>query len=411
MEKVRVGVVGLGWIFLEAHLKAYAELNEAKLVALCDFDEANLKRGERATKRAMERRVRALEDSGDEDIAREVRNDIEGLRLYSDYRELLDKERIDLIDICTPPNSHSFIAIDALRRGLNVMAEKPMDSSWLDCIEVLEAVKESGKLYQHNENWIYEPLWYNARKIIDSGAIGEVVLMFLATAHSGPEFSSWFWTPEIGGGGALLDNGIHALTTSWFLVGFDRKPVRIKAAEPYGLATRMKKRIIAGRYQDVAVEDDAHILVEFEDPESGAWATSHVEGSWSWRDSRETIIIGTNGSIEFIHEEGKSALKITDSFDNTRIIEVQGPSGFYRGFYGEIRNMCNCVVTGIKPICDELIGAEAQAMVGAAYLSQARGRRSVTLDEFKEFAMDIKKREKKNASQVLIGELIAGLRK
>ncbi|HID91310.1 TPA: hypothetical protein EYP44_05055, partial [Candidatus Bathyarchaeota archaeon] len=60
--------------------------------------------------------------------------------------------------------------------------------------------------------------------------------------------------------------------------GFERKPVLVKAAKPYGVSIRMKTRILRGMFRQVtAVEDDAHVLVRYEDGETGAWSTAHIE--------------------------------------------------------------------------------------------------------------------------------------
>jgi len=86
-----------------------------------------------------------------------------------------------------------------------------------------------------------------------------------------------------------------------------------------------------------------------------------------------------------------------------------GKVTWVQSFEGEIRNMCNCVLNDVKPICDEHIGAETTAIVQAAYLSQKRGMKPVTLDEFKRYAKRIKEREGKRASEVLLRELLKGI--
>ncbi|HID91309.1 TPA: Gfo/Idh/MocA family oxidoreductase [Candidatus Bathyarchaeota archaeon] len=117
-----------------------------------------------------------------------MREDLGSMKTYTDVKDMLSKGELDLVDVCTPPESHDDVAIEALNSGANVMVEKPMARMYLECLDVVEAVEDSGKLYQHNENWIYDPRWYNARKFIESGAIGEVQLIFMAGAHglSGP---------------------------------------------------------------------------------------------------------------------------------------------------------------------------------------------------------------------------------
>jgi predicted dehydrogenase len=409
LKRVKVGVVGAGGIFRIAHLPAYPDVMEAELISLCDVSEEALKEARKITEKIYLETAKRAEEGGDKELSERLKEDAESLRTYNDLDEMLSKEDLDLIDICTPTKYHSLIAIEALRRGVNVMAEKPMARTYLECLEVVEAVEESGKLYQHNENWLYSPIWYNMRKFIESGVIGELQLTFLATAHGGPEWASWFWDPEIAGGGALLDNGVHAITCSWFLTGFDMKPTVVKAAEPYGICIRMRTRILQGRFKPFEVEDDAHVIIRFEG-EDGSWSTAHVEGSWSYRDSLDTRVIGTNGIIRPIEKDEETSIEIIDATEGRREIPL-GQVTWVQSFKGEIRNMCNCVLNGTKPICDEKIGTETTAIVQSAYLSQKKGKKPVTLEEFKKYAQKIREKEGKNAPEVLLKELLKGIRR
>ena len=411
MDRVRVGVVGTGGIFRGAHLKAYAEIPELRLTALCDVSKTSLDAAIQQMKAVYGQRIAKATEEKDGDTAERLKADLENVKVVRDYTKMLQATKPDLVDICTSPDFHTPVAIAALRAGCHAMCEKPMARTWLECVDVVEAAEKTGKFYQHNENWLYDPPWYTARKLIDSGAIGEVQVVFLATAHGGPEMGPGFWNPMVSGGGSLLDNGIHAITASWFTVGMDKKPVRVKAAEPYGLTIRMPRRLLSGVYSDVEVEDDGHILIHFENEAKGSWATAHVEGSWSHRDSLDTMIVGTNGVMKFVTVEGTPYAEIADAFGHTRQVAVSGPTwAFYpSSFYGEIRSMCLSVLRNAKPFCDERIGAESSAIVGAAYLSQARGKIGVEVEEFKAFAEGIRKEHGEKAPGVLIRTCLEGI--
>jgi predicted dehydrogenase len=409
MKRVKVGVIGSGGIFQGAHLPAYPDIAEAHLAAICDVSESALKIAERRVRSLYRERAQKALEEGNSELAERLNGDAEELKTYLSLSEMLSKEDLDLVDICTPTKFHSQIAIEALRSNVNVMCEKPMARTYIECLEVIEAVEDAKKLYQHNENWLYHALWYNAKKFIESGAIGEPQLIFLATAHGGPEWASWFWDPEIAGGGSLLDNGVHAITCSWFLSGFDKKPTIVKAAEPYGICIRMKTRFIQGMFRRFEVEDDAHVLIRFDD-EGGRWVTAHVEGSWSHRDSMDTAIIGTSGEIRPETRGEETNLVIRDAKGDRREFNL-GKISWVQSFAGEMRNMCNCILSNTRPICDEKIGAETTAIVQAAYLSQKRGMKPVTIEEFKKYALEIRDREGKKASDFLLKDLLGGIRK
>jgi len=162
-------------------------------------------------------------------------------------------------------------------------------------------------------------------------------------------------------------------------------------------------------FKPFEVEDDAHIMIRFED-NNGTWSTAHIEGSWSHRDSMDTEIVGTNGIIRSIVKEGDTFIEITDASGGKKEFNL-GKVTWTQSFGGEIRNMCNCVLNKVKPLCDENIGAETTAIVQAAYLSQKRGKKPVTLQEFKKYALEIREKEGKNAPNTLLKELLNGIKK
>ena len=409
LDRVKIGAVGLGGIFRGAHLPAYTQVEEAQLVAICDVSEDALKRAERTVKRVYEERAKGAEEEGKPDLAERLRGDLEGISTYKDVGEMLSKEDLDVVDVCTPTKFHGSVAIEALRSGVNVMVEKPMARTYLECLDVIEAVEESGKLYQHNENWLYSPLWYTLKKVIESDVIGEPQYILVSQAHGGPEWATWFWNPDIAGGGALLDNGVHAITISWFLAGFEMEPKVVKAAEPQGVCIRMKTRILQGMFRPFEVEDDAHVLIRYEG-DDGKWATALVEGSWSHRDLMNDRVVGTDGEIERVARNGDTILKVKGHGEAVKEINL-GKVSWVTTFIGEVRNMCNCVMNGVKPLCDERVGAETTAIVQAAYLSQKLGKKPVTIEEFKSYVQKIKEKEGEKAPEVLLKDLIAGIRR
>ncbi len=407
MDRIKVGVVGTGGIFQGAHLPAYPEVKEAKLTVLCDISSEALKTAERRMKNLFFKKAREAENEGDVEKAERLREDAEEIKVYKSPEEMFEREDLDVVDVCTPTKFHNTIAMEALKSGLNVMVEKPMARTYIECLDVMEAVEDTGRLYQHNENWIYDITWYTIKKFIESEVIGEPQYIIISQTHGGPEWASWFWIPEIAGGGSLLDNGVHAITTSWFLSKFEKKPVTVKAAEPYGICIRMKTRIIQGAFKSFAVEDDAHILVRYED-DSGSWCTAQIEGSWSYRDSMETKIIGTGGEITPTLEDGLVSIRISSPLGE-RTIPI-GKRSWILSFVGEIRNMCNCILNGEKPLCDERIGAETTAIVQAAYLSQKKGKKPVSLEEFKEYALKLREKAGEDAPKIMLKEMLEAVK-
>jgi predicted dehydrogenase/phage shock protein A len=415
--RVRVAAIGTGGIFRGAHLPCYPLIPQAKLVALCDPDSNALQQAYHRLQNLTAEQIERARERHDDDAIERLMRDLDEVRLFSDIGEVISEVQPDLVDICTQPVLHVPLAIKALEAGIHVMCEKPLCRSWLESERLIATIQRTGRFYQHNENWLFDPDYYTASKLIHAGAIGEPLLMFLATAHGGPEGNPKFWNPEFGGGGSLLDNGIHAIGAAWFLSGLKKRPTVVKAVEPFGMAIRMPLRIIDGHYQTVTVDDDAHILIRFEDAETGAWTNAHVEGSWSHRDSPDTVVIGTTGRLYFTSQEGRRYVVITDAYDReVRRIEATGPTWQFwpSSFYGEILNMVQCIRAGRPPLCDAQFGADCSAVVGAAYLSEKNGRRAVHLDEFREFAHSIAQRypnDPQAADDALVETLLSAVRK
>ncbi|MEM2762456.1 MAG: Gfo/Idh/MocA family oxidoreductase, partial [Candidatus Bathyarchaeia archaeon] len=117
MKRVRVGVVGSGGIFQGAHLPAYPDIAEAQLAAICDISESVLKAAERRARGVYQERMQKAKDEGNIDLAERLREDIDNLKTYTSFSEMLSKENLDLVDICTPTKFHAPVAIEALKNG------------------------------------------------------------------------------------------------------------------------------------------------------------------------------------------------------------------------------------------------------------------------------------------------------
>ncbi len=415
-QRVRVAAIGTGGIFRGAHLPCYPDIANAHLVAFCDPDSTAQKLTRKRYDGLVDTKIAQCKERGDTDTIERLERDREQIKFYEDISQIIAEVKPDLVDICTQPVLHAPLAIQALDAGINVMCEKPISRSWLESERVIAAVKRSGKVYQHNENWLFEPDYYTVKKLVDSGAIGELAMMFLTQAHGGPEGNPRFWNSDFGGGGSLLDNGIHAIGAAWYVAGLHKTPTLVKAAAPFGMSIRMPHRIIDGRLQQVTVDDDAHILIRFEDAQSGAWSTAHVEGSWSEQDSPDTAYIGTTGSIKMVDTDGKRFAVVTDAHGHeSRRLRVSGSNWQHwpSSFYGEIQNMVECLRNGVPSVMTAEFGADCSAIVGASYLSEKNGKRAVTLDEFRQFAHDIAARypdDPTGADNALVDSLLSAVR-
>ena len=148
---LRGAIIGFGEVARNGHWPAYANSREAKIVAVVD--------------RTDERRQ----------IAREA---LPGVATFSTIEELAAGAEIDFVDICTPPALHGEPMLAALRKGWNVLCEKPL---LLDLVELEKArtlARETGRAIVPVHNWKYAPIVRRATEMLRSGD-------YRATARSG----------------------------------------------------------------------------------------------------------------------------------------------------------------------------------------------------------------------------------
>ncbi len=141
----------------------------------------------------------------------------------ADYRELLAREDIDAVDICTPNNSHHEIALAAAAAGKHIYCEKPLAMTVAEAVVMAQAVERAGVKSQVTFNFRFFPALARARQLMDEGFVGRV-FSFRGRYHRSSYIDSakpmsWRLRREITGGGALFDLGSHILDLLYFLLG------------------------------------------------------------------------------------------------------------------------------------------------------------------------------------------------
>lgn len=140
---------------------------------------------------------------------------------FDDWRDLLALD-LDLLFVCTPNYLIPTIAVAALDQGKHVFCEKPPGRSLEDIVQIraAEARNPGGRLL-FGFNHRHHPGIVDAKAIIDSGALGEILTLRGVYGKGGgyDYHTSWRNDPEVGGGGILLDQGIHMLDLFRLFVG------------------------------------------------------------------------------------------------------------------------------------------------------------------------------------------------
>ena len=140
-----------------------------------------------------------------------------GARVYQSLEEMLADPGVGAVVISTPPDIHERIAVAALVSGKHVIVEKPMANSLDACRRMIEKARETGRVLTVGFNHRYFPAIKELKAAVASGALGRLAYVRGFAGHTGlKEFKSpWMYSKDVMGGGALLDNGIHASWTEW----------------------------------------------------------------------------------------------------------------------------------------------------------------------------------------------------
>ena len=235
-----VALIGCGGIAVN-HLQAIGYLDNVKVVALCDI---------------KPEKAQAL-------------NEKFGLnaKIYTDYIEMLNTEKLDAIHVATPHYLHAPMTIEALNRDVNVFLEKPMCMTRQEIADMLDAEKNSNAracvCFQNR----YNPSTLMAKKVAeeDGGAISAYGCIFWERTKPYYTESGWRGTYATEGGGVLINQAIHTLDLVCQFLG---KPKKLWATK----ANHHLKGVIE-------VEDSCEGLICFENGKrANFYATTSFEG-------------------------------------------------------------------------------------------------------------------------------------
>lgn len=141
----------------------------------------------------------------------------------TDWRRLVEREDIDVIDIVAPSNMHKDIAIGAAQNGKHVLCEKPLALNLPDAREILAAVRKAGVRHQIGFNYRFAPAIQLAKQMIDAGRLGRIHHfrgLYLQDFIIDPAFPRvWRLDKNIAGSGSLGDLGAHVIDLARYLVG------------------------------------------------------------------------------------------------------------------------------------------------------------------------------------------------
>ncbi|MEK9138987.1 MAG: Gfo/Idh/MocA family oxidoreductase, partial [Bacteroidota bacterium] len=181
MDKVKLGVVGLGWVAQVVHLPILSKLNEAQIVAVCDRDKSR---------------------------GRLVAEKFSIPALYTDVDHMLKSENLDAVVVSTSTDSHKDVAIAALKAGKDVLVEKPIARKYDEAVAIAEAVKQHRRKLMVGMNHRFRPDTMILKSFLEGKELGKVYYTKAGWLRKKNNNSAWLTQREKSGGGVFLDLGI-----------------------------------------------------------------------------------------------------------------------------------------------------------------------------------------------------------
>lgn len=319
----------------------------------------------------------------------------------TDWRTLLDRDDIDIIDIVTPGDSHAEIAIAALEAGKHVMCEKPMSNTVAEAIAMTaaaEAAAKKGVLAMVGYTYRRVPAATFARDLVAAGKIGEVQQVrasYLQDWLVDPTVPlSWRLQKELAGSGALGDIGAHAIDLAQFVTGLTLTAVSgtletIIAERPLeGERTGITGTAGEGT-GSVTVDDMALFTGRFSNGALGSFEATRF--STGRKNALRLEVSGSLGAISFDLEDLNSlgfydatAPATEQGFTKIFVTEPQHPYisawwpaghmlGYEHGFSHQAKDFVEAIVAAQQPTPSFADALQVQRVLAAVETSAGNG--------------------------------------
>ncbi|WP_219837294.1 Gfo/Idh/MocA family protein [Paenibacillus sp. R14(2021)] len=352
MRTVKIGIIGCGMIANDKHMPSLAKVEEAEMVAFCDLNE------ERARAAAL-------------------KYGVPGARVYTDYKQLLAMEDIEVVHVLTPNVSHAVISIDAMEAGKHVMCEKPMAKTGAEAKAMVDAHVRTGKKltigYQNRSKANSQLL----RKMIVNGELGEIYYAkAVATRRRGVPTWGVFLDKEKQGGGPMIDIGTHSLDLIlWLMNNYEPESVTGSVFHKLKHTPNAANEWGSWEPDQFEVEDSAFGYVKFKNG-----AVVSIETSWMLNiaKSEGSYLCGTKGGADF-----KDGLRINGERDGSLFLNVinvdPNARELFRGekmtdFEYEAKQWIHCIVNDTEPLVKPEEAMVVSAILEAVYISAETGK-------------------------------------
>lgn len=248
-----------------------------------------------------------------------------GAKAYTDYREMLDKEKMDFVAICPPNSEKAQVILDCAGRGVHLMADKPLVTTQEALDRVEEAVGKRGVKLSMLLSLRFSSGYYTLKKVVERGEVGEVVNIWATRPHKlGIKTRTEAQLNPAINGGVLVDLGVHDVDMARWVAGDEVERVT---------AYHANRRF---RQERPDFYDTGHILAQMK-----RGAIVYVNPDWltpdasEWHGDCRFFVVGTQGTVETDSVSGK--VKLITNTEKLRMVPLEGPPvSIYQDFINQI---------------------------------------------------------------------------
>lgn len=268
---MRIGLIGAGAV-APYHCAAAATLDGVELAAVCDIDET-----------AARRTAAGCPDAA----------------VFTDHRAMLESAAVDAVIVNTPHATHLPIGVDAAAAGAHVLVEKPMATTLEDCDRLVAACEDAGVALTVGHIQHYLPEKVAAQRLLATGELGAVRMVRdnRSTDYRPGTRSPWFFSPDIAGGGALMNIGGHCIDRSLWLGGGRAVEMLATTVNRFGSAVETDGAMMLRLDNGVAVS----IVVVSDPPTRGDLVTVVCDGGIIEIDPRHGTTVHADGRSQLVH--------------------------------------------------------------------------------------------------------------
>ncbi|SER51053.1 Predicted dehydrogenase [Gracilibacillus ureilyticus] len=336
---LKVAIIGTGAI-ADAHIHAYLKFQKrCKIVAFSDIYV------EKARKKAEKFQL--------------------DIKLYEDYQEMIAREDIDLVSVCTPPYTHAEIAVNSMDNGKHVLVEKPMASSLEECDRMIASASSNKKILSVVAQNRFTTPMMKLKKILETELMGPVVHTQVDSYWwRGHSYYDLWWrgTWEKEGGGCTLNHAVHHIDIFQWMNGMPDEVTSVISNTSHDNAEVEDISIAIAKYKNGSLAQITSSVVHHGEEQQLIFQGKNARVSAPWK-----VVASRSKENGFPVPDYDLSNQIDETYKEIPDLEFEGHSG-------QIDNLLNAINNGTEVLVDGEQGRNTLELITAIYESATLGK-------------------------------------